>query len=686
MTDRRQGALVQTTERLGLPTRRSRKPARHIQLRHAAAAAQSIYQSDHVEGRALSRLKWFISTCLAGAVGATAIALAIYGSLEDPDDAGMLASLERMGREALKPGPHPKGGAKQGLRVAGKKSDMIQGTSRGLLARYDIRVHSRKRLDGDEFVVVEPYVRIVAQLATKPPKESDLIPPFNPFKLYGDTKPIGQSGPGGDARDASGGVLIRTLEPADGLLPLEDGQELGLDEVAEIVALAGEEYDGPIGAANGALDKGDGRTLSSGTDAVASLGRSEEVAQVENTTELVKTRIEAGRDDTVEGLESQIVKVARGDTLMRILGRLGVEKWQARLVAEAAAPVLSKAPLKVGEELHLTLAPSPTRSDAMDPVRVSLFGTGHQHRFTLVRDETGRFVRRAKPLLALASAPHSSGGSLRRSTLYESIYQAALMQNIPPERIMHVLRIHAYDTDFKRRVSPGDGMELFFALEKDEGNGRERLGELLMTALTVGGETRRFYRFRTPDGVVDYYDENGNNAKKFLMRKPVKGQGVRLTSTFGMRWHPLLRRRKMHFGIDWAAKPGTRVLAAGSGTIEFAGRKGGYGNFVRIRHRNGYTTTYAHMLRLAQGAKAGVKVRQGQVIGYVGSTGLSSGPHLHFEVLVNNRPANPLKIHVPRERQLRGKLLAEFQKERARIEELMALPPVKTHFAQATRR
>ena len=213
---------------------------------------------------------------------------------------------------------------------------------------------------------------------------------------------------------------------------------------------------------------------------------------------------------------------------------------------------------------------------------------------------------------------------------------------------------------------------------KDEQSTDGPPGELLYSAVNSGGSIFRYYRFRTPDGVVDYYDDDGNNSKKFLMRKPVRGDDVRLTSGFGVRYHPLLNVRKMHTGVDWATAPGTPILASGNGIVEEAAHKGYNGNYVRIRHANGYHTAYSHMSRFASGMEPGVKVRQGQVIGFVGSTGLSSGPHLHFEVLVNSRFVDPMSIQVPRERKLEGKELAEFQKERARIDELMRRAPVMT--------
>jgi murein DD-endopeptidase MepM/ murein hydrolase activator NlpD len=200
--------------------------------------------------------------------------------------------------------------------------------------------------------------------------------------------------------------------------------------------------------------------------------------------------------------------------------------------------------------------------------------------------------------------------------------------------------------------------------------------------MTINGDTRKFYRFRTPDDVVDYYDEQGNSAKKFLMRNPVRGG--RFTSGFGDRRHPLLKYMRMHNGVDWAAPTGTPIAAAGDGTVEQVGGRGGYGNYVRLRHANGFSTAYGHMSRYAAGVAPGVTVKQGQIIGYVGSTGLSTGPHLHFEVLVNNSYVNPMTIQVPRGLQLTGRQLAEFQRERRRIETLMELDPVTSRVAQAT--
>jgi murein DD-endopeptidase MepM/ murein hydrolase activator NlpD len=283
----------------------------------------------------------------------------------------------------------------------------------------------------------------------------------------------------------------------------------------------------------------------------------------------------------------------------------------------------------------------------------------------------------------------------QRATLYQSFYHAALTQHIPADTILKLLRVHSYDVDFKQKVKPGDSFDVFFDVPTDaddhdggthdagnrEGDDHDGMGELLYTSMTVDGHTRSFWRFRTPDGVVDYYDEQGNSAKKFLMRNPVKGG--RYTSGFGPRVHPLLGITRMHTGVDWAAPIGTPIVAGADGTIERVGRQGGYGNYVRIRHTNGFSTAYGHMSRYADGLEPGMSVKQGQVIGYVGSTGFSTGPHCHYEILVNNKFVNPMTIQVPRGLQLTGRQLASFQKERNRIDELRALDPVTARVAQA---
>jgi murein DD-endopeptidase MepM/ murein hydrolase activator NlpD len=318
------------------------------------------------------------------------------------------------------------------------------------------------------------------------------------------------------------------------------------------------------------------------------------------------------------------------------------------------------------------MVPAPSDTGQMEPIKVSIFAKD-SHLATVVRNRQGEYVASTEAIGNDTKTPQAA----TRATLYTSFYHAAEQQHIPPETILKLLRVHSYDVDFKQKVKAGDTFEMFF-----DGGNDEEVGELLYTSMTIDGQTRKFFRFRTPDDVVDYYDEQGNSAKKFLMRNPVKGG--RYTSGFGDRRHPLLKYLKMHTGVDWAAPAGTPILAAGDGTVEKVGREGGYGNYVRLRHANGFSTAYGHMLRFAAGMEPGVTVKQGQIIGYVGSTGMSTGPHCHFEVLVNSKFVNPMTIQVPRGLQLTGRQLAEFQRERGRIETLMQMDPVTSRVAQVS--
>jgi len=313
----------------------------------------------------------------------------------------------------------------------------------------------------------------------------------------------------------------------------------------------------------------------------------------------------------------------------------------------------------------------------------------------------GPLAERVSPTVLEAPPPNTSileksvfeaddaaedAAQVRPSSLYASLHHAAQRLDIPPEVIVQILKIHAYATDFSQSVRAGDSFEFFFEGKKEGKGGAGWPGELLATAVASRRETHKFYRFRSADGAVDYYDERGSTSRTFLMRQPVRCPDVRVASGFGMRTHPLLQVVRPHTGVDWACAAGTPVMAAGSGVIEEAGRRGEYGNYLRIRHANDYKTVYGHMVQFAPGAGTGAVVRQGQIIGYVGNTGVSSGAHVHFEVLVKSddsgyRHVDPLSIHVPQERQLAGKDLADFRKEQARIAKLMSRTPIATRVA-----
>lgn len=644
-----------------------------VYLSRTSSGSSSIFDKDHHGSHGSARFKWLISTVIAGTVGVAALGVAIYGAMNVEDGSGMVESLKNASVAAMEPFK-PKTMDNKQLTSSFGKTDRLPATSQGLSTRYIIHDSVVQKRNDREFIAIKPYARIVTRLATNISNKQDDIPLFNPFKLYANLAPIKKNKVAtktGDSITAE----TKIVELIGGILPDEDGQQFNEGEVQAIVS---DEYQDENFAIRATIyNEG---TPPADTQIDGDAPNNIPIKISKNTTVMEKSII-IPDSDSIEGLENHIVVVGKDDNLTTILANLKVSDWQIPAIAESMEPIFSINKIKPRQELHLMLTPSLTQPNEMDLVRISIYESGLHH-ISVARNAAGEFIASNhgahSALLEQLAAKQSS----THSSLYRSFYQAAKKQDIAHNLIMKVLRIHAYDSDFKQRVSPGDEFELFFDLDADSSGQKNKLGTLLYTSITIAGETRKFYRYRTPDGEVDYYDDNGDNARKFLMRKPVRGGGARLTSGYGRRFHPILRRRKMHKGVDWAAKPGTPILAAGNGRIDEAKRHSGYGNYVRIRHANGYKTAYAHMRRFGKGIRKGVKVRQGQVIGYVGSTGLSSGPHLHYEILVNNRHVNPMRIHVPRGRQLRGKELSDFQKERIRIDDLMHRAPVKTRVAK----
>src|SRR5690606_28446126 len=239
------------------------------------------------------------------------------------------------------------------------------------------------------------------------------------------------------------------------------------------------------------------------------------------------------------------------------------------------------------------------------------------------------------------------------------------------------IRLLASDVDFQSRLTPSDRIEAFFS-QPDEDNAATENSELLYVQATFSGTTRTFYRFQMEDGSVENFDEEGRSSRQFLLRNPVPNGTFR--SGFGGRKHPILGYTRMHTGVDYSAPRGTPIIASGDGVIEKAGWAGGYGRQTIIRHANGYKTSYNHQSAIAEGVTEGAKVRQGQVIGYVGSTGLSTGNHLHYEVIVNGTKVDPMRVRLPNEKALKGEQLEAFKKERERIDQLLRdgdEPPLK---------
>jgi hypothetical protein len=240
--------------------------------------------------------------------------------------------------------------------------------------------------------------------------------------------------------------------------------------------------------------------------------------------------------------------------------------------------------------------------------------------------------------------------------IHGSLFESAMAHGVPVAMLTEMIKIFSYDVDFQRDIQPDDHFDLMFERGSDR---RFTDAKLVYASMTLSGKELKLYRYVDQQGSVDYYTPAGESAKKALLKTPV--DGAKISSGFGMRFHPILHYSTQHKGIDFAVMTGTPVMAAGSGTVDYAGTNGSYGLYVRIKHDGSHQTAYAHLSHLAKGIRPGTHVAQGQTIAYSGSTGRSTGPHLHYEVLVNESQVNPMSVKFQSGRKLAGKELGRFQ-------------------------
>ena len=253
-----------------------------------------------------------------------------------------------------------------------------------------------------------------------------------------------------------------------------------------------------------------------------------------------------------------------------------------------------------------------------------------------------------------------------KNEIRSSLYSAAIKSGIEPNIIIEFARIFGFEVDFQRDIRKGDWFEILYERFEDDNNIVQDTGKIIYASMFVNGSEINLYNFKDGSGDIGFYDIKGKSIVKSLMKTPING--ARLSSSFGMRKHPILGYNKMHRGTDFAAPSGTPIMASGAGKITRARWCGGGGNCVKIKHNSTYQTIYAHMKSFARGIKEGRRVKQGQIIGYVGSTGLSTGPHLHYEVIVNGKKVNSQKLKLPSGKILKGKVREEFELARIKID------------------
>ena len=354
------------------------------------------------------------------------------------------------------------------------------------------------------------------------------------------------------------------------------------------------------------------------------------------------------------------ISVRRGDTLMKVLTRARVNQKEAYKAIAALRKVFKPRDLAPGTKLEIAFLPLSDAADARRSFRGFEFKPDVAKTVAVARSWDNRFEAYVSKTKLVHSQARASG------TIRTSLYVDAVKAGIPVPVIVEMIHAFSFDVDFQRDIHPNDGFEVLFdRLLTPEGK-LAKSGDVIYATLVLKGKRYPLYRHRLRDGTLDYFNHKGESVRKALMRTPI--DGARLSSRFGRRRHPILGYMKAHRGIDFAAPRGTPIMAAGRGVVVAAGRNGSYGLYVRIRHNTTYSTAYAHMRGIARSIRRGRRVRQGQTIGYVGTTGRSTGPHLHYEILRNNRRINPLGLKLPTGQKLKGKKLKRFMAARREID------------------
>ena len=347
--------------------------------------------------------------------------------------------------------------------------------------------------------------------------------------------------------------------------------------------------------------------------------------------------------------------IKNNDSIERILKKIDVRNKDVKIIStKLKQKKLSN--IYAGRELNIVLKKLPNESHTVVNLIFPISNTSSIE----VRKSNDEFIIKEN-ILRL-----NKREVVVKAIINNNLYSSAVKKGIEPNIIVEFARIFGFEVDFQRDIRKGDWFEIFYEKFEDDNNKVRDTGKIIYASMYVNGEEINLYNFKFKNENEEYFDIKGKSITKSLMKTPING--ARLSSSFGMRKHPILGYNKMHRGTDFAAPSGTPIMASGSGTVTRARWCGGGGNCVKIKHNSTYETIYAHMKAFAKGIKEGKKVKQGQIIGYVGSTGMSTGPHLHYEVVVNGKKVNSQKLKLPSGKILKGAARKEFEIERIKID------------------
>ena len=642
------------------------------------------------EDRRQISVRWLCGTILTGLAGALLIGSAIFVSLGNQYTFAEAPEIAQIARQE----PAVVAGSVKGDRLV-KSVDIVA-------AKQSFKAQSTVTAAGKEFIRARNFTRIATGLTLVTLGYADDVPEFDPLKIVaGSQNPAAgeqvDPGPLQDEAEVSFAVRDLTMRDASADRFGLSGEEVQaqITEYLKNALATGVRSPLPLppqlllmrtsraglGAAGlnslGGIAGGLSYAPPDGGVIAAPFSNIEVRMVAENVTTIARSAAAAERG----GAEETIVAVRRNESLEDILRNAGASRDLIRNIVNAFSVRRGQTPVTEGQRVKLLFAEINGPDQPRQIARLSVY-TNENLESTVAMADNGAFVQveRAPPTIQRVKRRGADDDDDEEDTggmkLYDSFYETALKNNLPRPLIDDLVRTFANDVDFQRSVRGGDNFEVFY----DEGDDSDQRNEMLFAAITTRNETYKYYRFQTADdGLVDYYDENGRSTRKFLVRQPIGN--ARITSGFGGRFHPILGYTRMHTGVDFAAPMGTPIFAAGNGVVIKAGRESGYGNRAEIQHANGYITTYNHMTGFARGVTEGTRIKQGQLVGYLGMTGLATGPHLHYEVIVNGHFVDPMRVKLARTRELDGRQIALFKRERERIEGLIAKAPGATRVA-----
>lgn len=355
---------------------------------------------------------------------------------------------------------------------------------------------------------------------------------------------------------------------------------------------------------------------------------------------------------------TEVVTINKGDTLGQVFEAFGIPKNLSAEAISSLKGIFSPRDFRIGQQITLLFKPN---EDGGRDFRGYRFVADPLREIIIMDDSSNGVFDATVVEKELVSKVQAKTGIITGSLI-----GAANRAGVPKSVVSELIRVYSHSIDFQRDVHEGDRFEIMYEAKVDKETDKAYgSGKLMYANLTLRGKEYPIFRFEK-DGLIEFYKADGSSNRGGLLKTPI--DGARMSSGYGMRRHPVLGYSKMHKGIDFAAPTGTPIYAAGDGTLSRAGWVNGYGRYIKIKHNGGLETAYAHMSRLAKGMRVGVRVKQGQVIGYVGATGRATGPHLHYEIIMNGRQVNPVGVKVPNNKQLGGRDLANFKNQVKKLE------------------